>query len=172
MSLDLFVDSHNRKVRNYWNERKQSISCRVRSTKKGNASNFRKNIVQWIYKKNKEEYNSEASRLYLEDYGIIQTEFGFDKKDLTNKESFALAMEVRDLSFSQVILALRLNNVVSTKLLGFQKEVFFLKCYLIGETPQFALRVLYHLETDIDFKPRPHNYETYRDEIRDLLAII
>jgi len=150
---DLFVELHNKKVRNFWHNRPTTISCRVRSTKTNNADCFRKSIIAFLYHKNLNEYYKISKKLTNEDYEIFQKSFGFDEKDLSNKEKFYKAMEVRCLSKSEVFSTLGLINVVSTQLpMGYYKEIFYLKSIMNGFNPQFCLRCLYHIDNNLSLE--------------------
>jgi len=196
-----FVDLHNRRTRSYWHCKEQSISCRVRSTRSGNAANFRKNIIQYIYNKNIREFRVLFLALVRADQKIIEDTFGITNinhkirektekiifartklvaksstwlinirhweneiKEL-RKEQYNISQQISDSGISDIINILRLHNVVSTKLLGYYKELFFLKCYYNGRHPQITLRALYHLNTDYDLMPSEYNENNYREEI-------
>lgn len=150
---DFFVEVHNKRVRNFWHNRPTTISCRVRSTKTNNADPFRKNIIAFLYHKNLDEYYEIRKKLTDEDYEIFQKTFGFDKKDLSKRERYIKAMEVRCLSNSEVFSTLGLINVVSTQLpVGYYKEIFYLKSIMNGFNPQFCLRCLYHIDNNISLE--------------------
>ncbi len=55
-----------------------------------------------------------------------------------------IGLLVRSLTENEVKEALNLHKVVSCRLLGYEKELFYLKCYTFGILPVFMLRVLYH----------------------------
>lgn len=206
-----FVDLHNERIRNYWNYREQSISCRARSTRSGNASNFRKNVIQYIYNKNilnfrelllvlsradekiinntfgitkiDQEIRKITEKLLLVRIKLKEKAIGFEKEDtwlisidnwereLDNlkKKRFEKTQEIRNSGISDILSILELDYVVSTKLLGYYKELFFLKCYYNDRNPQVVLRTLYHLDTNIDWLPEEYDKENYREEIIEII---
>ena len=68
----------------------------------------------------------------------------------TQKEELDKKMGVIIMSLpeEEVKSALRLVQVVSCRLLGYEKELIFLKSYKMGILPAFLLRCLYHTEYD------------------------
>ena len=55
-----------------------------------------------------------------------------------------IGLFVKSLTENEVREALNLREVVSCRLIGYEKELFYLKCYTFGILPVFMLRVLYH----------------------------
>ena len=55
-----------------------------------------------------------------------------------------IGLLIMSLTENEVREALNLHEVVSCRLLGYEKELFYLKCYTFGILPVFMLRVLYH----------------------------
>jgi len=55
-----------------------------------------------------------------------------------------MGVYIGSLSEKELKGALNLENVVSCRLLGYEKELFYLKCFSWGILPVFMLRVLYH----------------------------
>jgi hypothetical protein len=149
---EFYVNLHNERVRRYWNYRVQSITCRVRFTEKGGdrSRNFRLNIIDFLYNHNLKEFDEISKEIYEEDQKVINSHFGI-KEGMDKKEQFSKAMMIRDSSKHSIISILKLNNIVATKLFGYYIELFYLKCYLKGLTPQFILRCLYHLKIN-----KPH----------------
>lgn len=153
-----FVNLHNERVKNYWNRRLQTIGCRVRVTKKGNARNFRRNIIEFLYNFNVRKLSEALDLMYEEDQILIDKKFGFDEfneiqktRELTTEEKqrqFALAMAVRDKEDHKfdVIGLLELFEVGVTKIKGYYKELFYLKCIMNEINPAVYLRGLYRLE--------------------------
>lgn len=184
--FSFFVNLHNERFRSYWNQRKQTICCRVRVTKKQNAPNFKQNILEFLYNQNTQKLNEVITEIEEEDWELIQRKvFGFlpKKREKTTKEKqkqFSLAMEIKEKSSFDIIEILELNTVVATKLKGYHKELFFLKCYMNYLTPARLMRGLYRLENsnpfdyeefikfkiDINEMRELTNRFTYRDEIR------
>jgi hypothetical protein len=104
----------------------------------------------------------------MRDYNIIQKKFGFDRASLSTQEQYLKAMEVRNLSKSEVWTVLELNYVGSARVQGLHKELFYLKCLVNNLNPQFTLRCLYFMTS----VPRPEDRErfnVYQDEIIYLL---
>ena len=157
-----FVDLHNERVRTYWNKRQQVISCRVRSTKKGNAGNFRNNIIDFIYNYNIDDLKETLIEIQEQDHKLIAKKLGFDtflkeESEMTSKEKqeqFSIAMRIRDMDKFNIIELLGLDNVASTKIRGFYKELFYLKCYMNGVNPTIILRSLYQMELPHHFNPK------------------
>lgn len=163
-----FVEKHNERVRNFWHNRLTTISCRVESTIKGRAGRFGINIVAFLYNECLNEFNQKSHSLYMRDYNIIQKKFGFDRASLSTQEQYLKAMEVRNLSKSEVWTVLELNYVGSARVQGLHKELFYLKCLVNNLNPQFTLRCLYFMTS----VPRPEDRErfnVYQDEIIYLL---
>lgn len=162
------IKKHNDKVRNYWNNRKQSISCRVRVKKENNWNNFRNNIIDFLYNHNIEEFKTKWEEIANNDWNFTQKKLNINK-DTPKKEQFNKAMYIRDKEGYGVIDLLELFNVVSTKLIGYYKEFFFLKCYIHRFHPQFVLRILYHINLEKDhFEQDQYEQDQYIEEIRDL----
>jgi len=164
-----FVIQRNERVRSYWHEKMQSISCRVRITKKGNAPNFRKNIIHYLYNRNYDELKKVQEKLNKEDWNLIQKKFGFDQLKFIEDEQkrkkiqFETSQIVRVLTVPEVIQNLELNHVVSVKISGYLKELFFLRCFIYSNHTQFTLRSLYHLKTNDNWMPE---IDDYKEEIR------
>lgn len=176
MQIDwFFVNLHNKRVRSYWHDRDQTISCRVRTTKNNNSSNFRKNIIHYLYNRNHSELLDVSEKLNLEDWAIVQKVFGFDQlkfiKDdqQRRKIQFMKSQNVCNMNPSEVISALGLENVVSTKVKAYYKEIFFLKTFVYGGATQFLLRCLYHLQTKDMWMPNYEDFSSYKEEIMILL---
>ncbi|MFX1258660.1 MAG: hypothetical protein ACFFAN_12430, partial [Promethearchaeota archaeon] len=174
-----FVNIHNERKRSYWNNKSQTISCRVRFTKNHNATRFRRNIIDFLYNYNLEDLKLIVIKVNEEDYNIFQKVLGFDKfqgRDLSNEEKrrqFALAMKARDLNTDEVFGFLNLNKVVSTRIKGYYKELFYLKCYTNYFHPGHLLRCLYRWEnndhTEIEEITSIMDIEEIREEIRDIV---
>lgn len=176
------IRKHNDRVRSYWHERPQTISCRVRNKKKNNSNQFRTNIILDLYYMNKDEYRIKEIEINKQDYQIIQDKCGFtevnnalkrleeqkkkamviknyellDHIDIEkrnwHKKQFALSQSMQDIN---IIATLELHNVVGVKIPGYYKELFFLKCNLYGINPAFKLRVLYHTISKLNLMDIP-----------------
>ena len=179
----IFVNQVNRKKRNYWNEKQQALSCRIRFTEKKPhpAGNFRANTIDFLYNRNTSELEKIANELSEQDHLIIEKTFGLSEinqiaevRELKNNEKhdqFLAAMAIAGLDKGEVIEALQLNEVVATKIKGYYKELFYLKCYLNGLVPQFVLRCCYNLDLEegVHVIPETYTEDTYRAEILLLL---
>lgn len=172
---DHMIEVYNKRHRNYWHYREQTISCRVRNKRENRFKVFKENIVHYLYNKNLVELDRMWTVLSHEDYDVLQRALGFTSVRKNKRETFALAMLVRDISKSDLMGHLQLNEVVSTRVLGYYKEIFFLKCYLNYRHPQIVLRCLYHMDTGIYYSPinpetdNPYNEDDYREEIIEII---
>lgn len=139
----------NRKKRLFWHNRSLSISCRVRNRNEFNkAREFSANVRAFLL--NEEPFflkKMSAVMTYLtkEDQkqlrNYVYARFSdIDKEELDKN----MGLIIRDFSKEEIRDALNLEDVVSCRLLGYEKELFFLKSYIISYLPVFLLRVLYH----------------------------
>jgi hypothetical protein len=163
-----FVEKHNERVRNFWHDRLTTISCRVESTIKGAARPFGLNIVALLYNECLADLRQKARNLYQRDYNLIQRTFGLDRANLSNHEQYLKALEIRDLTKSEVWSTLGLIYIGSARILGFHKELFYLKCLVNDLNPQFILRCLYFMKASPP-SPTREIFNLYRNEIAYLL---
>jgi len=139
----------NKRNRHFWHSRSTPISCRVRNKNDFNkAPGMALNIRAFLL--NEEKYfekvtNAVMGYLHREDMKQIQSYIEAIFPDKSKKEiDKNIGLMVMSLSEEERRGALGLDQVVSCRLLGYEKELFYLKCYSIGILPVFMLRVLYH----------------------------
>jgi len=158
--VDNFVDNklseyyyYNKRKRHFWHSRSITISCRVRDKNNFNhapemAINIRAYLLKYEYKFLKEVWNiegklQEEDREQLRNY--VYSLFPNTPKEELDKKMGVIIMSLPE---EEVKGALELNHVVSCRLLGYEKELIFLKSYKIGILPAFLLRSLYHTNYD------------------------
>jgi len=167
---DFSVDIHNFINRNYIHERKEVLSFRVRSTEKQifqkrikttskyMALRIRRFLLEVDYPDS--EYNKmtkEDSERLLKD---AMVNIGIRKKDpeqLTKEELFTCAMWIKD----NGSISLDLSEVISTKLLGYEKEFFVLLCQKFNSAV-VTCRVLYR---DLTNNGSIDNLDEYNEPI-------
>ena len=139
----------NKRKRHFWHSRSTTISCRVRNKNEFNkASEMALNIRAFLL--NEEKYFNRiisAVMRYLneEDRKQFRRYIYSRNPDASKKEMDKnIGLLVMSLTENEVREALNLHEVVSCRLIGYEKELFYLKCYSIGILPVFMLRVLYH----------------------------
>ena len=124
----------NKNRRFFWHSRSITISCKVRNKNTYNtAPEFAANIRAYIMKE--EKYFLKIAATVL--------------KKLREKDREVMKKALESISVGQISkklakAALGLDNTVSCRLLGYEVELFYLKCYNLGDDPAFMLRVLYH----------------------------
>lgn len=140
----------NKKKRNFWHSRSESISCRVRNKdSKINATQFATNIRAYLLNED-ERFNGELNKSIEERIKSDQHQlrmyvyslFPNESREILDKK---IGLIIGSLSDEEIREALNLKEVVSCRLLGYEKELFYLKCYSFGILPAFMLRCLYHL---------------------------
>lgn len=175
----------NKKKRKYWNSRSESISCRVRDySSKNRASEFAMNVRAYLlYEDNKFEIElvkmmeEIIKRDQLQLLNYAKALFLNESQEFINKN---IGLIIGSLTTEEKRDALDLKYVVSCRLLGYEKEFFFLKCYA-NIKPALMLRCLYHLKYDhsdyieeIEFEgglgclKKGLNFQLYLDKIRFL----
>ncbi|KKK45911.1 hypothetical protein LCGC14_1079570 [marine sediment metagenome] len=139
----------NKRKRHFWHSRSTTISCRVRNKNSFNkAPDMALNIRAFLL--NEEKYfekviSAVIKYLHEEDMKqfrnyIASRNSNTSKKDLDKN----IGLLVMSLTENEMREALNLHEVISCRLLGYEKELFYLKCYTFGILPVFLLRVLYH----------------------------
>jgi len=158
--VDNFVDNklseyyyYNKRKRHFWHSRSITISCRVRDKNNFNhapemAINIRAYLLKYEYKFLKEVWNiegklQEEDREQLRNY--VYSLFPNTPKEELDKKMGVIIMSLPE---EEVKGALELNHVVSCRLLGYEKELIFLKSYKIGILPAFLISCLYHTKYD------------------------
>ena len=154
--VDNFVDNklsdyyyYNKRKRHFWHSRSITISCRVREKNTFNkapemAINIRAFLLKYEEKFLKEVWSTER-KLQEEDAkqlrNYVYSRFpNISEEELDKK----MGLIIMSLPEDEVKSALNLAHVVSCRLLGYEKELIFLKAYKIGILPAFLLRCLYH----------------------------
>ena len=140
----------NKKKRNFWHSRSESISCRVRNKdSKINATQFATNIRAYLLNED-ERFNGELNKSIEKRIKSDQHQlrmYAYSRFPNQSREILAkkIGLIIGALSDEEIRDALNLKKVVSCRLLGYEKELFYLKCYSFGILPAFMLRCLYHL---------------------------
>ena len=142
----------NKRRRNYWHSRSESISCRVRDKNpEGNAVKFAMNVRAYLLNEDK-EFEIQVSQMMQEVIKWDQHQLRLHAQSLYPNESKEfinknIGLIIGSLTEEEIGSALDLKYVVSCRLLGYEKELFFLKSYLYV-APAMMLRCLYHLKYD------------------------
>jgi len=147
-----FVDIANFKRRNYAHFRDEAASCRVRPEEKQNARKQQKTLSRPLryYIRGLLNEDPQVIGLFVAEYPqMIREDYLFligikDQETLEAlppQHSFYLSQIVRYMSRAEVIKRLGLSKVVATKLLGYEKEIFWLHCLGSYVQPGVVLRV-------------------------------
>ena len=142
----------NKRKRNYWNSRSESISCRVRDKNpETNAVQFAMNVRAYLLHEDI-RFDIEVRKMMEEIIKRDQHQLRVHAQALFPNESKEfieknIGLIIGSLTEEEKANALDLKYVVSCRLLGYEKELFFLKCYAYIK-PALMLRCLYHLKYD------------------------
>jgi len=146
---------HNKRFRNFWHSRSVTISCRVREKNAFNKGlEISKNIRAFLLGEDTkflETFNKIANSIRKRDLKIVENYCifrGIDNGMSKEKAKKNVGLIARSLEDGELRKALNLEYVISCRLLGYEKEFFYLKCYSRGEQPVFVMRVLYHTGYD------------------------
>ena len=143
----------NKKNRNYWNSRSESCSCRVREKDlENNAIQFAMNVRAYLLNED-ELFQRELDKTIEKILQSDQQQLRMYARALFPNQSIEfidknIGLIIGSLIDEQIAEALDLKEVVSCRLLGYEKELFFLKCYVQSGKPALMLRCLYHLNYD------------------------
>lgn len=139
----------NKRKRHFWHSKSVTISCRVRNKNEFNkAPDMALNIRAFLLNEEKYfmriigavmRYINKEDQKQLRSY--IVAKFPNASKEYIDKN---IGLMVMSLSEEERKGALGLNQIVSCRLLGYEKELIYLKCYTLGILPVYMLRVLYH----------------------------
>ena len=141
----------NKKRRNFWHSRSESISCRVRNKNpRITAISFAMNVRAYILNED-ERFNTELNKkteqiIKSDEHQLrmyVYSMFPNKSKETLNKD---IGLIIGSLLDEEIRGALNLEHVVSCRLLGYEKELIYLKCYSLWILPVFMLRCLYHLD--------------------------
>lgn len=146
-----YIDIANFKKRNYAHFRMETLSCKVREEEKYEANyrhfNLSKPLADYIrgwllYDETiKKLCREEFPRMNEEDYSMLT---GLSKEILDKlppRKQFLYSQMVHYMDRSEVKTALALTKVVSTRLRGYEKEIFWLRCLAVGILPVVVLRL-------------------------------
>ena len=146
----------NKKKRNFWHSKSQSISCRVREKNNFNiAPGIAKNIrafllneddkfKSYFYETMKEINRKDQEEIQKYVISLVQ----FKHPSLSKEEILKnIGLYIGSLDEYAIKDALKLDEVVSCRLLGYEKELFYLKCYTYSFLPVFVMRCLYHTKS-------------------------
>jgi len=139
-----------KRKRHFWHSRSESFSCRVRNKNPIiNATSFAMNIRAYLLNED-ERFNTELNKTMEK---IIKSDehqlrmYAYSKFPKQSREIIdkKMGIIIGSLMDEEIREALDLKEVVSCRLLGYEKELFYLKCYSSSILPAFMLRCLYHL---------------------------
>lgn len=142
---------YNKRKRHFWHSKSVTVSCRMRDKNEFNrAKDIAINIRAFLLNKDKKFLDkvwSVANELRKKDMDILKNYIyslcpNSSKEELDKK----MGLIIMSLPEEDIRAGLNLQYVVSCRLLGYEKEFFYLKCYWIGIWPSFILRCLYHTE--------------------------
>ena len=145
----------NKRKRHFWHSKSESISCRVRNKNpRINAISFAMNIRAYLINED-ERFNTELSKTIDQ---IIKNDrhqlriYAYSKFPDHSRETLDknIGLIIGSLTDEEIREALNLKEIVSCRLLGYEKELFYLKCYSLWILPVFMLRCLYHLDYSHD----------------------
>ncbi|MFX1478318.1 MAG: hypothetical protein ACFFCI_09305 [Promethearchaeota archaeon] len=139
----------NKRKRMFWHSKSISLSCRVREKNSFNdgpalAMNVRAFLLNEgrFFEKiwsSVWERIVEADQQQLRNY--VYLKFREYRKEELDKKMGLIILSLED---DEKKAALNLEHVISCRLLGYEKEFFYLKCYRLRIVPVFMLRILYH----------------------------
>lgn len=143
----------NKRKRDYWHAKSKSLSFRVRDKNEFNKSrdialNVRcfllgdRNLIN--------KYQITMSTLHQKDEKTLRNYVYRRFSDIPKKElDEKMGLVIRSLEKEEIRAALHLGNNVATWVLGYEKEFFFLKCFVRGVLPAFMARTLYHTKFNV-----------------------
>ena len=143
----------NKRKRNFWHSKSQSITCRVREKNDFNhGPGIAKNIRAFLLNEDKlfkKEFNKVIDEINKKDQEEIQkyviSIVQFKHPSLSKEEIIKnIGLYVKYLDQEEIKAALNLNEMASCRLIGYEKELFYLKCYTYSFLPVFVMRCLYH----------------------------
>lgn len=175
--VDNFIDNklsdyyyYNKRKRHFWHSRSTTISCRVRDKNNINtapdmAINIRAFLLKYEEKFLKEVWST-ANKLQEKDMKQLRNYIYSLFPDVSEEElNKKMGLIIMNLPEEEIKGALNLAYVVSCRLLGYEKELIFLKAYKIGILPAFILRSLYHTNYD------HNNFIRDIEEIKEELSL-
>lgn len=142
---------YNKRKRHFWHSKSVTVSCRVRDKNNfNNARDMSINIRSFLLKNDEsflEKVWSMAKQIQKKNRDQLKN-YVYSLYPDTSKEELdkKMGIIIMNLPEEEIKVGLNLRYVVSCKLLGYEKEFFFLKCYKMGIWPSFILRCLYHTE--------------------------
>jgi len=142
----------NKRKRLFWHSNSVTVSCRVRNKNSFNkAPEMALNVRAFLLGEEKyfrkiwhavRNVIIEADQQQLRHY--VYNRFEADTKEKKEKLDEKMGLIIKSFDEEEIRAALNLDHVVTCRLLGYEKEFFYLKCYSWGILPVFMLRVLYH----------------------------
>ena len=145
----------NKRYRHFWHARSVTISCRVRDKNSFNtAPEIAQNIRAYLLGEDDQflkEVSETADRVQTSDMKQLeQFAISFARKQGMDEQEAKknIGLIIMGIPKEELKGALALENVVSCRLLGYEKEFFYLKCYSVGMLPVYIMRVLYHTKYD------------------------
>ena len=147
-----YIDIANFRRRNYVHFRDEVASCKVRLEEKQQAQSkqvtLSRPLANYVRGLLLEEhqiitwFSDEYSQMYQEDYThLVGLKDQETLEALPPKKSFLLSQIVLYMTRQEVIEKLDLHEVVSTKLRGYEKELFWFRCLGNYIQPVVVLRV-------------------------------
>ena len=141
----------NKTKRHFWHSRSESISCRVRDKNpRINATGYAMNIRACLINED-DKFNIELNKTMLKIDSLdkhqlrmyVYAKFPDQSREKIDEK---IGLIIGSLTREEIREALNLKEVVSCRLLGYEKELFYLKCYSVLGLPAYILRCLYHLD--------------------------
>lgn len=142
----------NKRKRLFWHSKSVTISCRVRNKNNYNKSpEMALNIRAFLLGEEKyftKKFITVMRRLNEEDQqqlrNYVYSRYNAYTEERKTELDKKMGLIIGSLEKDELKGALNLDKIVSSRLLGYEKEFFYLKCYSWGILPVFMLRVLYH----------------------------
>lgn len=143
----------NKRRRDFWYSKSTTISCRIRDENDNiNASGITKNIRLFLLDYDEDFKNRFLDAMNLVDQKDTQQTINYLKVRFSDKEEEYIRENIGLLMMcipeEEKGYILNLNKVISCRLLGYEKEFFFLKCYYLHHYPVYIMRVLYHTNSE------------------------
>jgi len=139
----------NKRRRDFWHSRSTTFSFRVRDKNDFNTSKeIAFNIREFLLGDNELFFDEVAKVGYQlrEADGQQFRDYIYSSNPLKSKEELdkKIGLLILALTDEQKKGILHLEHVITCRILGYEKELFYLKCYCKGLLPVFMGRVLYH----------------------------
>jgi len=154
VTFDFYYISKKKKY--FWQSSTESISFRIRDKNQFNKNpEIVINIRAFLLSKDKIFFDffyktveeiQERDRKQLERYiiSVVKSETSLNEKRIREN----IGIYAINFPEDELKAALDLEDIISCRIFGYEKEFFNLKCYSLGYLPNFIVRVLYHMKYD------------------------